>query len=191
MDYRIALVYSSTQGQTKKIAERIGGRLEEAGCSVEWINAGELQHQLDLSVYDGVIVGSAIYAGRITRPIYRFVRHQLDGLRRLPTALFSVGMLAALESDQEETTTDHIVSDFLDEMKWEPTMVESFAGAIPFTEYGFFRRWLMKWMVRRRTGEKIDASRDYEYTDWEQVDSFADRYLSRVREMAGSGKEAR
>ena len=68
------------------------------------------------------------------------------------------------------------IDDFLNRHRWEPDLVASFAGAIPFTEYGFFKKMLMKFIVRGQFDDKVDTSRDYEYTDWDEVADFADQF---------------
>jgi len=47
-----------------------------------------------------------------------------------------------------------------------------FAGATPYTRYGWFVRFMMRNIARRR-GLGTDTSRDYEYTDWQAVEQFA------------------
>ena len=46
------------------------------------------------------------------------------------------------------------------------------AGALLYTHYNFFVRWLMKRIVANAGGD-TDTSKDYEYTDWSDVRAFA------------------
>jgi menaquinone-dependent protoporphyrinogen oxidase len=46
------------------------------------------------------------------------------------------------------------------------------AGALLYTHYNFFIRWMMKRIVATAGGD-TDTSRDYEYTDWNDVRAFA------------------
>ncbi|HEU0200451.1 MAG TPA: flavodoxin domain-containing protein, partial [Burkholderiaceae bacterium] len=64
------------------------------------------------------------------------------------------------------------VRDFLRQVGWQPALTATFAGALPYSKYGTFKRWLVLLFVRLAGGE-TDASRDYEYTDWSAVDRFA------------------
>jgi menaquinone-dependent protoporphyrinogen oxidase len=47
----------------------------------------------------------------------------------------------------------------------------------------------MRWMIKRisqKEGGPADTSRDYEYTDWDQVARFADRYAGTLKAPEGA-----
>jgi menaquinone-dependent protoporphyrinogen oxidase len=52
--------------------------------------------------------------------------------------------------------------------------VEMIAGALRYSKYPLPLRWLMR-RIAKQAGGDTDTSRDYEYTDWEQVDGYARR----------------
>jgi len=52
--------------------------------------------------------------------------------------------------------------------------MEMIAGALKYTQYNFFIKWVMKGIARKEGGS-TDTSRDHEYTDWEQVTAYARR----------------
>jgi menaquinone-dependent protoporphyrinogen oxidase len=53
------------------------------------------------------------------------------------------------------------------------------AGALLYRKYGFLKRWIMKRIVARAGGD-TDTSRDYEYTDWNDMRAFAKEFLQLV-----------
>ena len=53
------------------------------------------------------------------------------------------------------------------------------AGALPYTQYNWLTRWMMRRIVARAHGD-VDTSRDYEYTDWEDLRSFAGEFARRI-----------
>jgi len=55
---------------------------------------------------------------------------------------------------------------------WTPVRIDSVAGRLAYQEYGFFIRWVMKWIAKKE-GAPTDTSRDYELTNWEEVDKLA------------------
>lgn len=65
------------------------------------------------------------------------------------------------------------------ETGWRPDEVAAFAGALKYSEYGPLTRVVMK-RVARRYGGDTDTSRDYEYTDWDEVAAFAARVAERL-----------
>ncbi len=171
----IALIYGTSEGQTKKIAEYIAHQRDRRGRSTDLYDGRSLPANFRPAEYDGIIVGASIHAGKFPKAINKAVRQNISVLKRERSAFFSVGLLASMEEPDEESTTRRIVDDFLDDVGWKPGVVESFAGAIPFSQYGFFRRMIMKFILSRRMDEKIDADKDYEYTDWSRVDEFVAR----------------
>jgi len=65
-----------------------------------------------------------------------------------------------------------IIDRFLAATGWQPDVVKIVAGALPYTRYNWFTRVAMKRIVRKAGGD-TDTSRDYEYTDWDDVRRFA------------------
>lgn len=53
-------------------------------------------------------------------------------------------------------------------------MTASFAGALLYQNYHPLLRWIMK-RIARKAGGGTDTSRNYEYTDWGEVEAFGRR----------------
>jgi menaquinone-dependent protoporphyrinogen oxidase len=51
---------------------------------------------------------------------------------------------------------------------------EMIAGALKYSRYPLPLRWLMK-RIAAKAGGDTDTSRDYEYTDWAQVEAYSRR----------------
>ena len=49
------------------------------------------------------------------------------------------------------------------------------AGALPYTRYNWFIRRVMK-RIAAKAGGDTDTTRDYEYTDWQDLRSFAEQF---------------
>ena len=67
------------------------------------------------------------------------------------------------------------VGTFLRQIGWQPRATAAFGGALQYSKYGRLERELVRLFVRVAGGD-LDASRDYEYTDWEAVARFADAF---------------
>jgi hypothetical protein len=108
------------------------------------------------------------------------VLHHSGGPRlHLPTAFFSV-CLAVLQLDPVvQRDVETTVEKFLTSVAWRPTVVKSAAGTVLYTRYGWLKRWLMRRIVRK-AGGGTDTSRDYEYTDWTDLERFAERFAALV-----------
>lgn len=190
MPDRIALIYGTTEGQTKKIAGHIADRFSQKGVRVETYDGKQLPKDFEPSEYEGVIVGASVHAGRYPKYIQKVVREHRDELQSMPSAFFSVSLSESDESEEAREKVRTLIHQFLEGLQWQPVLVASFAGAIPFSQYGFIRRLIMKQIVRRRLGD-VDTSRDYEYTDWASVDEFVDQFEARVGAWHTSEGETR
>jgi menaquinone-dependent protoporphyrinogen oxidase len=103
-----------------------------------------------------------------------FVRKNLAVLERLPSAFFSVSLAA----DGDTAEAESYVEEFEQDTGWRPTVVAVFGGALLYTEYGFLKRHVMKKIAREKPGNLgTDTSRDYVYTEWDGVRTFAEDFL--------------
>lgn len=167
---RVLILYATTEGHTARVAERIAQRLREQGRAVEMLRAERSTTQPDLEPYDGVIVGASVHYGRHPGHLRALLRRHRPELAARPGAFFSVSLSAA--------TTPHrarrYVETFLRQVGWQPQHTAAFGGALRYSRYGALKRLVMI-AFAALAGHDTDVSRDYEYTDWDAVDHFADR----------------
>jgi menaquinone-dependent protoporphyrinogen oxidase len=72
-----------------------------------------------------------------------------------------------------------IVDRFLQSTSWRPLETKIVAGALKYTQYNFIKRWMMKRIVKKAKGD-TDTTRDYEYTDWDDLRQFTARFAGRL-----------
>ena len=174
---RVLIIYATSYGQSRKIAQRVADILTSAGWQVRVVNAKEpAAAGVRPEDYDGVVVGGSLIARGLQPAIVRFVRVHREALERLPSAVFQVSASAGSAKAEGRAAARQILDRFLEQSQWHPDLVVSVAGAINYTKYNVFLRWFMK-RASRLEGGSTDASRDHEYTDWEQVEGFARQFL--------------
>lgn len=176
---RALLVYATKQGQTEKIARCMAERLEAGGMAVTLVRAERPPAGLDPAAFEVVALGGPVHFGRHPRALRRFVGSHEGALLQRPTLFFSVSGAAGGSSEEERAEADGYVADFLARTGWAPDLTATVAGAIPYTRYSPFLRWVMR-RISRKLGRGTDVSRDYEYTDWEQVEELADTVAGMV-----------
>lgn len=185
---RILVLYGTTDGHTRKVAQALGVTLGADGSRVDVINAAVAAPDLRPEDYDAVLVAASIHMRGYQREVKEWVRAHAVALNRMPTAFISV-CLGILEEDLETRRDVHrIMHRFLNRAGWYPAATEIVAGALPYTRYG----WLKKFILRRiaaKAGADTDTSQDYEYTDWAALDRFAKDFAH--REGLVQGEEAR
>ena len=172
---RILIVYGTAHGQTERIAREIARALTDAGDDVTAVQGNRLPAGLEPREYDGYVVAASVLYGRHQRYIRAFVRRHLASLNAVPSAFVSVCGAMAGSNPGAARTAQLYLQKFLDTTGWRPTLAKSFAGALPYTKYSPWVRWMMK-MISRRTGRPTDTSRDYDFTDWSDVQQFARRF---------------
>jgi len=134
--------------------------------------------RVDPAKYDGVIVGASIHYGHHPAYLPALVRSHRAALEARPSAFFSVSLSAGGRNPKPAAARRYIEK-FLRQTGWRPEQAVSFAGALQFSKYGAFKRLLMIVFVGLGGGD-TDTSRDYEYTDWDEVDRFAGSFAGRL-----------
>ncbi|MFF2779555.1 flavodoxin domain-containing protein [Streptomyces sp. NPDC058052] len=85
---RVLVAYGSKHGSTGGIADEIGRALRDDGFDADVRPADTVT---DVSAYDGVVLGGALYAGRWNGKARRCARRNAEQLRHRPVWLFSSG----------------------------------------------------------------------------------------------------
>jgi menaquinone-dependent protoporphyrinogen oxidase len=90
MHANVLVVHASEFGSTRGIAEKIAHHLADGGLTVTVASAASAP---DPTLYDGVIIGSAVHAGHWLADGTDYVRRHRFGLAQRPVWLFSSGPL--------------------------------------------------------------------------------------------------
>ena len=182
---RLLIVYGTTDGHTGKIARSLGATLRTCGYDTDVMEAA--QATIDPYDYDGIVVAASLRGGRYQKPVRRWVSQHHAALQTMPTAFVSVCLGVLQQDAQVQSELARIKHAFFAETQWQPAQSIIVAGALRYTRYNPIVRWFMKRLVAKAGGD-TDTSRDYEYTDWAQLRTFAERYAelvaARVRSMA-------
>jgi menaquinone-dependent protoporphyrinogen oxidase len=174
---KILVLYGTTEGHTASIATSIGDTLTALGFDVDVVRAGSVDPPP--SAFDGVIVAASLHAGRYQKAVGRWIRAHRAELGAKPTAFVSVCLAVASKRPKAIAEVDAIIKRFIQEIGWTPTVTKAVAGALLYTKYNLFIRWLMKRMAAAEGGD-TDTSRDYDYTDWNDLRDFAGEFGRRV-----------
>jgi menaquinone-dependent protoporphyrinogen oxidase len=169
---KVLIPYGTTEGQTAKISEYLADVIRGHGHEAFVVDI-KGSGTLELDGYDAVIVGASIHMGKHENYVRDLVKENRDALEHLPSAFFSVSLAA---HDDTEVAQGYI-EEFVQDTGWRPGMVGLFGGALLYTQYGFIKRYVMKRIARHKGSPDTDTSRDYVYTEWENVRAFAEEFL--------------
>ena len=170
----VLIVYGTTEGHTQKVAERVGARLLEQGHTVETRNAETLMPSFDPGTFDAVIVAASVHQDRHQEPVSDFVSGCREQMNSKPTAFISVSLSVVLDETRDEAQA--CVDRFMTSTGWKTPNVLLLGGAVRGSEYDYFQRQIVKFIVMKRGG-LADLTRDYEFTDWNALDGFIDEFL--------------
>ncbi len=185
---RLLVVYGTTEGYTRKIATRISEWLTEAGHGAVVLDAAAaLPGLLDENEYDAVIVCGSVHQGKHSSALTQVVLDNLSDFNRVPTAFVSVSLSAAMAEPKYRAEARSYVDEFLRETGWRPTHTITVAGALRYTSYDFMKR-LMAQLIARSRNVDADPSRDWEFTDWDELREFVLGFVGRVQDTTRVGR---
>lgn len=168
----ILIVYGTTDGHTRKIAHVLAEDLRAQRCSVDVIDAAGTRWRQSVEGYDGVIVAASVHIGDYQRAVVRWVRAHAPVLNMMPTAFLSVCLAVLEKAPEAQREIARIRDRFLARCGWRPAIAKLVAGALLYTRYGWLKRRLMTRIVAKAGGD-TDTTRDFEYTDWNDLRDFA------------------
>ena len=160
------IIYSSTDGQTIKICERIMSIIGD--CKIVSIDEAKNEN---LSKYEKVIVGASIRYGKHKPELYEYISENCDHLIDTNASFFSVNVVAR-KPEKNTPLTNPYVQKFLSISQWHPSLIGVFAGKIDYPRYGLLDKFMIR-LIMWITKGPTDTKNVYEFTNWDDVDSFA------------------
>lgn len=173
----VLVVYGTTEGQTRKIAERTIARLSERGHQAVLRDSVALASNSDLERFHAFIVAASVHQQQHQEAVAAFVAAHRKLLNAKPSAFISVSLSAAMDDGQAEA--QKYVDRFLSVSDWRPSMTLLLGGALRLSEYDYFQEQIVKFIVLKG-GSVAATGRDREFTDWNALANFVDRFLDRL-----------
>ena len=133
MSRPVLVTYASKHGSTAEVAEVIAAALVEQGLAVDVRRAEEVE---ETTRYGGVVLGGALYMGRLHRDARRFLSRHREALSKLPVAVFAMGpkTLDAKDVAGSRAQLDHALERV---SEVEPFSVAVFGGVVDPKELDF------------------------------------------------------
>jgi len=160
------ITYSTVDGQTKRISERLAKLATQSRVDVLPIS-----NQINLDSYKTIIIGASIRYGKYRNEVFNFIENNIHTLNVKKNAFFSVNVVARKPEKSAPETNPYLIK-FLDKIKWKPKNLGVFAGKIEYPKYKFIDKYAIKFIMWLTKGP-TDTSKTYEFTDWNKVGDFA------------------
>jgi menaquinone-dependent protoporphyrinogen oxidase len=165
----ILIIYSTTDGHTRKICRRLQQVIEQQDHQVKLVSLDDEPH-VDMADFDKVVIGASIRYGKHKPEVYDFILRNNQILDGKPNAFFSVNVVAR-KPEKSQPETNPYLRKFLKQIPWQPRELAVFAGKIDYPKYSFRDRLIIRlimWMTKGPT----DPGTVKEFTNWEQVEAF-------------------
>lgn len=169
---QILIAYSTVDGQTRRICERVRQVLEALSHQVTLTEMSD-DLRIDIEPFDKVVIGASVRYGKHRPHVQRFIARNARKLDEKPNALFSVNLVAR-KAEKCTPETNPYLRKLLAEAGWQPRHAAVFAGRLDYSLYGFWDRQIIR-LIMKLTGGPTSRDAAVEYTDWEQVETFARR----------------
>lgn len=163
------ILYSTTDGQTLKICERIKTIVSS---EIDIVSLDNIK-SIKLDLYDLIILGASIRYGKHKLEVSNFVLNNKEVLESKKTAFFSVNAVARKENKNTPESNPYILK-FLKQTNWKPDYVEVFAGKINYPKYNLIDKYIIRFIMWITKGP-TNIKNVYEFTDWAKVDNFASK----------------
>lgn len=160
---------ASKHGGTQEIGEAIGDELTRHGVAATVVDIAEVGDSAALGGFAAVILGSAVYMGRLLPHFRRFLDDHTTTLLAIPVWLFSSGPIGA---PPRPTTHPPELESYAQELG--ALGYRSFAGRLDNEELGLKERLIVK-AVHAETGD---------FREWEEIRAWAEAIAARLHEVS-------
>ena len=161
MNRNILVAYASKYGATKEIAEKIGEVLCQAGLQADVF---PVDGTLDITPYQAIILGSAIYIGKWQKEAVEFLQVNEKILASRPVWIFSSGPTG--EGDPVELVEGLRFPIALQPVvdRIHPRDIAVFHGFINPDKINFIEKWSIKSLVKKPFGD---------FRNWDAITAWA------------------
>jgi menaquinone-dependent protoporphyrinogen oxidase len=161
MGKRVLITYASKYGSTGGVADAIGKELCGKGLAADVALIGNAG---DLGLYQGVVVGSAIYMGKWMPEATDFVKKNRDILRRMPVAYFLVCITLSQPTEKNRAEVLSYMEPIMRAVpEIRPLGIGTFAGALDYNKLS----WLNKRILKAKGAPEGD------FRDWNSIRTWA------------------
>ena len=167
-----ALYYATRDGQSRRIAEHIFGRL----VASETLNppqdvAVTMPAAADLAAASVIVLVAAVRYGKHLPEADRFLATYRSLASPPPLALASVN-LTARKPAKTTAAGNAYLRKIIARHRLAPALAVAFAGRLDYRRYSWLDRQIIRFIMLLTRGP-TDPDTDVEYTSWPAVDEFA------------------
>lgn len=143
------IVFSSKHGCTEKCTDFLAKELKDKPDIINLKNYKDV----NLSLYNKVIIGGSIYMGKIQKEVSEFCSKNLEELKEKNIGLFICGM------QEGDSINMEINQNFPKELIEMATVIKHFGGEFNFSKMNFFEKLIVK-IITKTSSNKSNILND-------------------------------
>ncbi|MDF0535364.1 menaquinone-dependent protoporphyrinogen IX dehydrogenase [Shewanella yunxiaonensis] len=175
----ILVLYYSRGGHTARISRCIVRRIQQQGYRCEMMGLLEAEKEgIDWQEWDAVVLGACVLYGTYDKSVFAFCSKYQQQLDQKAISFFSVNVVAR-KPEKRIPENNRYLQKFIELSAWKPNDVKIIAGKVDYPSW----RWLDKQMIRlimKITDGPTDTKAVIDYTDYQEVDGYADHLATLV-----------
>jgi len=185
---KVLILYGTRYGTTKEISDEIEKVIRDNGIITESFNLKEVNSKNipPLDQYDGIIVGTGIKMGMWTKAVKNFIHKRKNELKKKQASLAFYVCCGEAQKDIN-TAIEKYINPRLEKAGIQSALIDAFGGAYDLREgsplSGMMRKIVIGIMKEER-GVEDPEGKLYDYRDWEQIRSFADQYVTVLKNLS-------
>lgn len=175
----VLVVYHSQGGHTARIARRIWETVIAEGNQADMMSVVEADREgVDWDKYDLIIVGAPVMYGKYPKIFMNFVEKHKTVLNSKTHSFFNVSLMARspLKATPE---ANRYMQRFLKKSPWNPRDVKCIAGKVDYPNWSWIDKKIIQIIMTMVKGP-TDPNTVIDYTDWEDVKSYARHCLTLI-----------
>ena len=142
IEKRVLVAYASKYGSTGGVADAIGKELCSKDMAADVVL---IKNANNISSYQGVIIGSAIYMGKWMPEAVDFVKKNKDTLCNVPVAYFLVCMTLSQPTGKNRAEVLSYMDPILKAVpEIKPVGIGTFAGAMDYNNLSWINKKILK-----------------------------------------------
>ncbi len=169
----ILIAYGTSEGQTRKIAEKIATQAENMGHNVVLYDTARKPDGTRPEDFDRIVVAGSVHERGHQQSVEVFVLANKAALDERPTLFLSVSLSAAFADGAAEARS--YIDRFVEGTGWKPGRSLPVAGATHTGEYDYFQSQILEHGVLK---DRAETGNDVEFTDWQALSDAVELFVS-------------
>ncbi|MBN1216449.1 MAG: hypothetical protein JXA99_13545 [Candidatus Lokiarchaeota archaeon] len=187
---KVLIIFGTKTGITLKIANYIANILESNNIMtiLHKLDKESIKNVPDLAIFDGIIIGSGIYANKWKKEIRYFVKNNNIKLKNLKLGLF-ISCGAGCDKLIYDFAEENYIKSLIKEYNLVPDIYGIFGSYFDLTknsQFGYLYKKLLIHEMNKTIQEfnvplKLEKNRTYDFINWNEIEKFANSFVELIK----------